>query len=205
MWRKNRRPVTDDCIGVDGNRNYDAHWELGDHEKIPCEEVYKGTEPFSEPETQAIRDLLTKVKSTCFLYISVHTFGNSILFPNGWTVEKHKRYDGLLEVAKMGAHHGKGKLDTKYIVDQSGSGLYVAAGGSDDWAIDALDIPFTYTFEVGEEQYGFQLPESGLLRPLRESYRIIKAMTYKALSLVKKEVILERYDKFVDDFEEDVE
>lgn len=205
MWRKNRRPVTDKCIGVDVNRNYDVHWQLGDREKDPCEEVYKGNEPFSEIETRAIRDLLTRVKSTCFLYISIHTFGNSILFPNGWAVDRHNRYDKLLEVASMGAHHGKGKNGKAYKVDQSGSGLYVAAGGSDDWAIDALNIPFAYTFEVGEEQFGFQLPEALLPAALNESYRIIKAMTYKALSLVKKEVILKRYDKPEDDFEDDSE
>lgn len=184
MWRKNRRPVDEKCIGVDGNRNYDAHWEMGTSENIPCHEVYKGKMPFSEPETQAIRNLLLRVKSTTVLYISIHTFGNSILFPNGWTVEQHARHKQLLQIAQAGANAARSLYGSKFTADQSGSGLYVAAGGSDDWAIESLNIPFCYTFEIGSEEFGFQVPENKLKQTVEEGWTAIRAMTTEALSLL---------------------
>jgi hypothetical protein len=36
--------------------------------------------------------------------------------------------------------------------------LYVAVGGSDDYAIDKMGIPYAYTFELGEEKYNFHVP-----------------------------------------------
>lgn len=183
MWRKNRRPIDENCIGVDGNRNYDAHWFLGDREKIPCEEVYKGEMPFSELETQAIKNLLTRVKSTTILYISIHTFGNSILFPNGWSVEKNWRFESLLKVAQAGAVAASRLYGSKFKADQSGSGLYVAAGGSDDWAIDKLNIPFCYTFEIGAEELGFQVPTEKLKQTVEEGWAAIRAMIEKSLSI----------------------
>lgn len=193
MWRKNRRPITPECVGVDINRNYDAHWELGDREKIPCEEVYKGTEAFSEPESSVIKNILTSVKSSCFLYISIHTYGNSILFPNGWTVNKHERFDQLMDIAKAGAKVVEQKFHSKFIADQSGSGLYVAAGGSDDWAIDKLDIPYCFTFEIGAEELGFQVPKSGIKKAVEEGWEAIRAMVYKALSFKSSDVKFEDF------------
>lgn len=43
--------------GVDPNRNWDWKWDL-DPGTEPGTEVYKGTAPFSEPETQALRDFV---------------------------------------------------------------------------------------------------------------------------------------------------
>jgi len=63
-WRKNRRPTGEDNYGVDLNRN----WEYKRDTPIPENLVkdlknkkkinYAGEEPFSEKETQAIRDFL---------------------------------------------------------------------------------------------------------------------------------------------------
>lgn len=156
---------------------------MGENEKYPCQEVFKGKMPFSEPETQAIRNVLTRVKTQAILYISIHTYGNSILFPNGWTVEHHARHEQLLKIAKAGATAATSLYGSKFSADQSGSGLYVAAGGSDDWAIDASNIPFCYTFEIGAENLGFQVPENKLKQTVEEGWIAIRAMTFEALSL----------------------
>ena len=41
FWRKTRKPSieAEGCIGVDGNRNFDIHWNEGTKEKLPCDEV----------------------------------------------------------------------------------------------------------------------------------------------------------------------
>ena len=56
-WRKNRRANADGTYGVDINRNYGYAWgfdEIGSSGQ-PGSDVYRGTAPFSEPETAAIR------------------------------------------------------------------------------------------------------------------------------------------------------
>jgi hypothetical protein len=42
--------------GVDANRNYDFHWSLGDGD--PSSEFYRGPEPWSEPEVEAVGDFV---------------------------------------------------------------------------------------------------------------------------------------------------
>lgn len=120
MWRKTRKPVGNNCIGVDGNRNYDAHWYEGDHERDPCSEVYRGTKPFSEPETRIIRNIMMRNKNI-LMYISIHTFGNTIIYPYGYTTEKHPRYQQLNKIAMAGVNAVLQSTGTKYTADQSGS------------------------------------------------------------------------------------
>jgi len=60
MWRKNTRPTGVGAGGVDINRNADDHWSQGNSSKWADD--YHGDAPFSEPETQALRDLALKVR-----------------------------------------------------------------------------------------------------------------------------------------------
>lgn len=41
LWRKTKKPSIQNngCFGVDGNRNFDIHWQEGQLEKMPCGEV----------------------------------------------------------------------------------------------------------------------------------------------------------------------
>lgn len=104
LWRKNRKPVAQNCIGVDGNRNYDVNWNSGTSEAEPCNEVYRGPKPFSEVETTAIKNMMARLKAKCKMYISIHTYGNSILFPYGYTHTRHPRYSELLQVGQAGVN-----------------------------------------------------------------------------------------------------
>lgn len=67
--------------GVDLNRNYDYKWENGNPR--PSSEIYRGPAPFSEPETQAIRNLTLQHNFT--YAISFHSGAEMILYPWGWT------------------------------------------------------------------------------------------------------------------------
>ena len=86
--RKNRKPhrnITcsqEKDIGVDLNRNYDYYF--GDNNKgssnLPCDEQYRGEYPFSEPETNNIKnfvDIHPDIKIT----FNYHTWGNLIITP----------------------------------------------------------------------------------------------------------------------------
>lgn len=121
MWRKTRKPAGGKCIGIDGNRNFDSHWEVGDRELNPCAEVYKGTKPFSEPETQVIKNVLARWRGQCKLFVSIHTYGNSIIYPWGWTTKSHPRKAEFQLIAKAGADAVFKATGSKFVTDQSGS------------------------------------------------------------------------------------
>jgi hypothetical protein len=83
MWRKNARPLGLGANGVDINRNADDHWDGGNGSKWADD--YKGEAPFSEPETQGLRDLSLKVKFKAS--IDVHCYGGMLLWPPGYSNE----------------------------------------------------------------------------------------------------------------------
>ncbi len=88
FWRKNLRDNNGDGVfspavdGVDLNRNYDFDW--GDFADVDTKSwFYKGTRPFSEPETQAIRNVA--LKKHFVWMIDYHAYGQTVMFP--WTKE----------------------------------------------------------------------------------------------------------------------
>jgi carboxypeptidase T len=84
MWRKNRRN-NGSSFGVDLNRNYGpyAYWNApnGGSSTSPSSDTYRGTAPFSEPETAAIRDFIAGkgIKNT----LNYHTYSNLLIYPYG--------------------------------------------------------------------------------------------------------------------------
>lgn len=181
LWRKTRNPINKSCVGVDGNRNYDVHWLEGDRESYPCSEVYRGPKAFSEQETRIVRDVMLRLKGRCKMYISIHTYGNSILYPYGYSTKQHPNVKSLRRVALAGIEAVKAETGAKFIADQSGSSLYIAAGGSDDYAIDVAGIPFAFTFELGAEEWGFAVKPEYLRKTLYEGYVAINAMVQEVL------------------------
>jgi hypothetical protein len=69
--------------GVDLNRNYPIDWEKAISD--PSSPVYRGPTPFSEPETQAIRDLVLAHNFTHA--ISFHSGLEFIIYPWGHTAD----------------------------------------------------------------------------------------------------------------------
>lgn len=94
MWRKNRR-------GVDLNRNFDADfrregdtvqshrddWGGSDHPESP---QFRGEQPASEPETQAVQKLLDLPGMVGV--VDIHGFGNKIVLANSPTKVEDSTY-----------------------------------------------------------------------------------------------------------------
>jgi len=112
--------------GVDLNRNYGYQWNatVQSGSPYPWAEDYRGLAPFSEPETQAIRDLAL---SHNFKYaISFHSGTEVIGYPWGYTTDPTPDDATFKEIAAnlsalVGAPYGQN------------SGLYTASGMWDDW------------------------------------------------------------------------
>ncbi len=80
LWRKNRRDNGDGSFGVDLNRNYGFKWGFNNSGSSPStfSETYRGTAPFSEPETQVARDFALDHNFT--MAFNYHTYGNYLIF-----------------------------------------------------------------------------------------------------------------------------
>jgi murein tripeptide amidase MpaA len=83
-WRKNRGFNADGSRGTDLNRNYDFLWQwtIGNTSSLPTADTYRGSAPFSEPETRNVRWLLDTYSAiTCFA--DVHSYSELVLYPWG--------------------------------------------------------------------------------------------------------------------------
>ncbi|MBN2012724.1 hypothetical protein JW960_25570 [candidate division KSB1 bacterium] len=84
FWRKNLRDNNGNgkfdprIDGVDINRNYDFNWD-DESDNDPRSWYYRGPYPFSEKETQAIRDLALRERFA--IHLDFHSYGEVILYP----------------------------------------------------------------------------------------------------------------------------
>ncbi|MCK6603779.1 MAG: immune inhibitor A [Ignavibacteriaceae bacterium] len=167
MWRKNRKN-NGGSYGVDLNRNFgpENYWNspYGGSSTSPSADDYRGTAPFSEPESQVIRDFLVgkNIKSS----LNYHTYSNILIYPYGWNPNV-KTPDSLafLEYAQdMTAWNG-------YEYGTADELLYPVRGVFDDYYYDG-NIPahgkiFSMTPEVGSSTDGFW-PAQSRIFPLAQ-------------------------------------
>ncbi|VVC88556.1 unnamed protein product, partial [Leptidea sinapis] len=73
MWRKNRRPITADAVGVDLNRNWNSNWLVHGSSLDPSTDNYAGPGPFSEPESRSLSEYIRGINNI-ELYLSMHSF-----------------------------------------------------------------------------------------------------------------------------------
>jgi carboxypeptidase T len=82
-WRKNRKVSPGGCFGVDLNRNYNYGWGFNNGSSgDPCSDTYRGPSAGSEPETQAVKNLLAFAQPK--IGFSVHSEAGRYLNPYGY-------------------------------------------------------------------------------------------------------------------------
>ena len=163
-WRKNRRDNGDGTFGVDLNRNYGYMWGYDDigSSPDPANNLYRGPAPFSEPETQTIRDFFASREIICS--ISYHSYGELILYPWGYTYDLAEDHDLLAALADS-MNSGLGYAPSP------GSGLYLTNGDTDDWVYgDTALKPKGYSFcvELNSYEEGGFAPPDHLIAPTCE-------------------------------------
>jgi carboxypeptidase T len=163
-WRKNRRQNRDGTFGVDLNRNYGFGWGTGGSSSTPSSDIYKGTAPFSEPETQAIRDFFLAHRNVT-IALSFHTFSELILYPWGG---RHTGVGGNDELLfkKMA---GEMAAMNHYEPMQS-SKLYIASGDTCDWLYGELKV-YCFTFELSPSDMfgGGFYPGAGIINTVYDA------------------------------------
>lgn len=131
-------------LGVDPNRNYAAFWGGPGADFSPTSDIYRGAAPFSEPETQNVRELVATRQATAL--ITNHTFSNLILRPPGVRAQGAPPDEAALKALSdaMAAQNGYASIP--------GYQLYDTTGTTEDWSYAATG-GYGYTFEIGSEQF----------------------------------------------------
>lgn len=157
MWRKNRRNNGNGSFGVDLNRNWGYMWGFNNvgSSSNPSSETYRGTAPFSEPETQAVRNFTNQKQFNTAL--NYHTYSNLLLYPWGYINQPTSDNALFIEYSTdMVAYNG-------YRTGQPPAILYEANGVADDWMYgEQNEKPkiISMTPEVGSSADGFWPPQS---------------------------------------------
>ena len=131
-------------LGVDLNRNYGAFWGGSGASVDQLDDTFRGTGPFSEPESQNIRELQSTRAITNL--ITNHTFSNLVLRPPGVVDVGPPLEEPLLKDlgARMAGHNGYSNIP--------GYGLYDTTGSTEDWTFWAAGS-LGYTFEIGDVDF----------------------------------------------------
>ncbi len=126
--------------GTDPNRNYGGLWGGSGASVNWSDDTFRGDAPFSEPEIQNVRELVSSRQVTNL--ITNHTYSNLVLRAPGvadfgFPLEE-PAYKAL--GASMTAHNGYS--------NDPGFGLYDTTGTTEDWSFWSTG-GFAFTFEIG--------------------------------------------------------
>lgn len=167
LWRKNRRNNGGGSYGVDLNRNYSYMWGGPGSSFNPWSEIYRGPAPFSEPETQAIRDLALSHEFRAIM--TYHSYGQLILYPWGYTYDPPPDEPLLSELSLDMADLIQDVHGEVYTPMQA-SDLYLTSGTTDDWSYGELGT-FCFTIELRPQGFfpGFLLPEDEIIPTWEEN------------------------------------
>jgi carboxypeptidase T len=140
-WEKNRRD-NGGTYGVNLNRNYGHQRGEDEHTSSdPVSQNYHGTRAFSEPETEAVRNLA--LSKDFVLSLSISSYGEMITYPWGYTNSTTSEHELLSEIAQdMAMLNGYGIMQS-YEFENS-------RGNVDDWLFSETNtLPFS--LYVGDE------------------------------------------------------
>lgn len=162
MFRKNRRNNGDGSYGVDLNRNYGYMWGYDNTGSSPNtnSDTYRGTGPFSEPETQAIRDFC--IAHQFVNALNAHTYSNLYIYPWGY-LPSYLTPDSVTFI-NWGKHLTREDRFLYGTGDQTVN--YVTNGDSDDWMYGEQSTKnkiMAATPEAGSANDGFWPPSNRII------------------------------------------
>ncbi|MEN0004201.1 MAG: M14 family zinc carboxypeptidase [Bacteroidota bacterium] len=176
LWRKNRRFNADETYGVDLNRNYAFQWGFDDQGSSTntTSQTYRGTAPFSEPETQAVRDFCNAHEFE--LALNYHTWGNLLIYPWGFNDLSTPDSTTFRAIARAMTSENEYTFGTG-----SETVGYPVNGDADDWMYGeqtTKPLIFSMTPEVGSQ--GFWPAEADII-PNNQACMLMNLTTARVL------------------------
>jgi hypothetical protein len=165
LWRKNladndRDGETGVRDGVDLNRNLPDHWGYAPQgsSSHPADQTYRGAAAGSEPETQALVGLASRVPFR--FVVNYHSFGRMLLYPIGWQ-EQTPTADQAIYAALAGTPVNPAIPGYK---PQLSADLYPTNGETASWAHgEAGALGFTVELGEGVPGSNFVFPDNEAL------------------------------------------
>ncbi|XP_067142504.1 uncharacterized protein [Centruroides vittatus] len=185
FWRKNRSKSPLHKKGVDLNRNFPYEWNnslIRPNARKPKSLDYIGPFPMSEIETQVIFNSLRNINSRVKLFLSLHSYGQYIIFPWGCKTENIKDYDGLKNMGEHAAEGIEELYGTEYKTNSLIKIVYPAPGNSIDWAYGHFGIKHSFVFELRDKgKRGFQLNKKYIIPVGEETWKGVQSLAYDIL------------------------
>lgn len=162
FWRKNRSVNGGGGFGVDLNRNFGIYqfWNSTNNgsSTSPSSDTYRGTSPFSEPETRNARDFV--ISRNFKGVLSYHTYGNYLIRPWGYVdapTPDENIFQNFCQDMILHNHYTTGRSNQTV--------AYGVRGVTDDWYYNdsAHSKIIAMTPEVGTSTDGFWPPQSRIL------------------------------------------
>jgi hypothetical protein len=132
-------------LGVDPNRNYGGFWGGPGASTATDDDTYRGAGPFSEPETQNIKALVSSRQVTTL--ITNHTYSDLVLRPPGIRSEGDPPDEAIYK--DLGDSMAR---ENGYTSEKSYE-LYDTTGTTEDWSYYATG-GLGFTFEIGKAADG---------------------------------------------------
>jgi hypothetical protein len=170
-WRTNRRDNGDGTFGVDINRNWGYAWGGAGSSSSTDSNTYRGTEPFSEPETRALRNAALGYGEKLIAHIDYHSYSQAVVWPFGYSrnaVTPEPAGSIFDQLAKDLVGEIEHVHDANYDALQ-GSDFWVAAGNSKDWLFGDLGVT-SFTIELRQRGSDFNPPVDQILPCAQENY-----------------------------------
>ncbi|XP_067635729.1 uncharacterized protein [Eurosta solidaginis] len=178
-WLQQKKPTARVCYGVDLDRNWHYQWGKRGSSKWPCNELYAGPGPFSEPESKALSEFLVDYRKQIKLYISLQAYGQIISYPMKANISFNaERIDDFLDVAMVGTD-GLRKQGSKsrYKIDSTNDLVEKRSGCSDAFAAYEVGIPFSFTIQLADNGvHGYLVPSASIEPTARDTFEIITGM-----------------------------
>ncbi|XP_070380214.1 zinc carboxypeptidase-like isoform X2 [Dermacentor albipictus] len=175
LWRKNRSHSRfSECIGADVNRNFDiGQYCTGRSSTDPCEPSYCGDEPFSEPESRAVRDALGATRGRTEFYFTLHNFGLLWMFAYAHRTQKVPEHDELMNISARASEAMKKIRGNEFDYGPISTTLYRSSGHSVDWAYENGGVKKAFIVEL-EPSWRTTNPNKGFVLPVREILSTVK-------------------------------
>jgi len=173
LWRKSRRPNGDGSFGVDLNRNWPIGFGGESTSTQTNSDLYHGIDPFSEPETQAIRDFVFS-HPNILATLDLHSYSQLVLQPWSYTATPPPAYGCVDEVGGRIAKRILGVHGKHYPHGSGNAVIYLAGGTIHDWMFGDQGL-LAYTLELRPESAtpGFVLPPGEIVPTGEEIFEAV--------------------------------
>lgn len=194
-WRKNRRDNGDGTFGVDINRNWGFQWGNDGSSSDTSSTTYRGTHPFSEPETRALRDVAIGLGEKLVAHIDYHSYSQLVMWPYGFmsgVVTPEPWASSLIDIGTC-MSDAIGDATGAFYRPQQSVELYPASGVSEDWFFGALST-VSFIIELRPIHPDFSPPPGEIYPCAVENYSAFKVLI-ESTALTNQLLHLERAER----------